>query len=197
MFSPDVTAPPLPPGPGQRPRAERGFSLVEVVLALGIVGFALVALFGMLPFGLNVFRQAIDKTVGAQIAQEMTNMVQRTPFGSLSGLGSARSAEVPGTTATFYYYDVEGTLLGTVPSATGGTSARPLSARPINGVYRVQVYAAPDAELGRLLGVGGAGGALWRTPLTNVKAMHIDIRNLSLTAEEEQKLITYVANSGF
>jgi uncharacterized protein (TIGR02598 family) len=38
-----------------------GFSLVEVVVALGIVSFAVVALIGLLPAGLNAQRQAASR----------------------------------------------------------------------------------------------------------------------------------------
>lgn len=48
------------------------FSLVEVVLALGIVSFAMISLLGMVPLGLQTFRKSIDTTVQSQIAQRLT-----------------------------------------------------------------------------------------------------------------------------
>ena len=44
----------------------RGFSLVEVVLALGVVGFALVAILGVFPVGLTTQHSAQDDTRAAQ-----------------------------------------------------------------------------------------------------------------------------------
>ena len=38
----------------------RAFTLIETVLAIGIVSFAFVALMGLLPCGLQVFRKAMD-----------------------------------------------------------------------------------------------------------------------------------------
>lgn len=46
-----------------------GFSLVEVTLALGIAAFCLVAIFGLLPVGLNSNRAAIEQTAAAGVAQ--------------------------------------------------------------------------------------------------------------------------------
>ncbi|MEY2539814.1 MAG: hypothetical protein QOG67_3554 [Verrucomicrobiota bacterium] len=48
-----------------------GFTLVEVVLALGIVAFAIVAILGMLPIGLNTSHGAQDNTRAPQIAQSI------------------------------------------------------------------------------------------------------------------------------
>jgi type II secretory pathway pseudopilin PulG len=45
------------------------FSLVEVVLALGVVAFAIVAILGVLPTGLQTSRGSQDETRAAQIAQ--------------------------------------------------------------------------------------------------------------------------------
>lgn len=48
-----------------------GFTLVEVVLALGIVSFAIVAIIGVLPAGLTVSHTSQDETRSAQIAQDI------------------------------------------------------------------------------------------------------------------------------
>ena len=47
----------------------RAFSLVELVLALGVVTFCLVALFGLLQSGLLEQRQSVDQTRAAYVAQ--------------------------------------------------------------------------------------------------------------------------------
>jgi len=64
-----------------------GFTLVEVTLAIGIISFAFVAMFGMLPVGLNVSRQAMDTTIEAQIVQQMKTQALQTDFSQLSELG--------------------------------------------------------------------------------------------------------------
>src|SRR3954468_2269565 len=61
----------------------RGFSLVEVVIAVGVVAFAFVAILGLIPAGMGQFRQAIDTSVCAQIAQRVINDAQETDFTTL------------------------------------------------------------------------------------------------------------------
>ncbi len=52
-------------------RKENGFSLVEVVLALGVIAFSVVAILGVFPIGLNTGHAAQDETRAAQIAQDI------------------------------------------------------------------------------------------------------------------------------
>lgn len=59
------------------------FSLVEVVLALGIVSFASMAILGLIPVGLTNFRQSMNTTVQAQIAQKLINDAQLTSYDKL------------------------------------------------------------------------------------------------------------------
>ena len=56
------------------------FSLAEVLLALGVVSFALVALMSLLPVGLKSFRQADITMTEAQIAQSLVNQFQLGGF---------------------------------------------------------------------------------------------------------------------
>jgi len=72
-----------------RSRGTAGFSLIEAVLAVGIVAVAFVPLLGLMPIGLNTSRQAIDTTVEAEIVQQMTSQAQETNFSALTGLNSS------------------------------------------------------------------------------------------------------------
>ena len=47
---------------GRRRRTEFGFSLLEVVLAIGILSFGLLALFGVFPSGLDAVRKSTEET---------------------------------------------------------------------------------------------------------------------------------------
>lgn len=165
------------------PRFVRGwssaFSLVEVTLALGIMGFSLVAIFGLLPFGLNIFRQTIDTTVQAQIAQEMTSVVQRTPFSQIIGLGTEANP-------TRYYFDDEGTRLNAASSRS---------------VYTAMVF-VPGTDATTLLAPMASNGAL-----NNLTAVRIVIGRSVLMPDNAasgsvlpataKTSVTYVANSGF
>jgi uncharacterized protein (TIGR02598 family) len=65
---------------------QAGFSLVEVTMAIGIVAFAFVALLGLLPTGLGVFRQSIDSSNQMWIMQNLNSMVQVTPWDKIEDL---------------------------------------------------------------------------------------------------------------
>lgn len=63
------------------PRAnERGFTLIEVAIAVGILAVSLVALLGLLPGGMTTFRKAMDTSVTAQIAQRILQDLQQAEF---------------------------------------------------------------------------------------------------------------------
>lgn len=54
-----------------RDRSERGFSLVEVTLALGIIAFALVGIMAMFPVAINSARESQQETRATFIAQAL------------------------------------------------------------------------------------------------------------------------------
>ncbi|MEI9898639.1 MAG: prepilin-type N-terminal cleavage/methylation domain-containing protein [Chthoniobacter sp.] len=59
------------------PRTHRaGFTLTEIVLALGIIAVAFVGVLGLLPAGLNASRQATNSTVTAAILEDLHNRLQ-------------------------------------------------------------------------------------------------------------------------
>jgi len=62
-----------------------GFSLVEIVMAIGIVAFAFVTILGLIPTGLNTFRSAMDTSVSERIFRQVINEAQQTDFDTLVG----------------------------------------------------------------------------------------------------------------
>jgi uncharacterized protein (TIGR02598 family) len=60
-------------------RNKAGFSLVEVVLALGIGSFCLIALLGLLSVGLKSDIAATEETTAINIATALINDLQTTP----------------------------------------------------------------------------------------------------------------------
>ena len=56
-----------------------GFSLVEVTLALGIAGFCLIALFGLLPLGIQTNQSAFSQTAAASVLSSIVADLSATP----------------------------------------------------------------------------------------------------------------------
>lgn len=60
-------------------RFSAGFSLIEVALALGIVAFALVAIIGLIPIGLNSNQSSSDQTAAAGLAAGIVADLRAAP----------------------------------------------------------------------------------------------------------------------
>lgn len=125
------------PPAGQRPR---GFSLVEVTLALGIAAFCLLTLFGLLPTGINIVQKASEETIALNRASALLADVKATPATSslstrygmdLTGASSA------GTTLPEFLLDEQGNPVGKTSGAAryrvgyriSAPSSQPLGAR--------------------------------------------------------------------
>ena len=110
--------PESPRAVGGRCLHNAAFSLVEVALALGIMAFALVSVFGLMPIGMNSFRQTVDLSVGSQIAQQVIDEAQQADFNTLTGVKDT-TTEVAASQVSkpIRYFDNQGTEL----FATGST----------------------------------------------------------------------------
>ena len=97
----------------RRPGCDAGFSLVEVVIALGIVATVMVALLALLPLGMDALRQAADLSVQSRIAQDLIGDVQQADWKSLERYRNE-----------LRYYDGEG-----VPLETAGSGRRLYTAK--------------------------------------------------------------------
>jgi len=71
-----------------QPRA--GFSLVEVIVALGIVAFAFVGLLGIIPSGLNTFRQSVDQARALNALNMVASAVRNSKFDKID-LGNKKA----------------------------------------------------------------------------------------------------------
>ena len=61
-----------------------GFSLVEVSVALGLVSFAVVAILGLIPSGLNTLKDSTAETVRSQIVRSIAASALTANFSSLN-----------------------------------------------------------------------------------------------------------------
>jgi len=82
------------------------FSLVEVILALGIATFCLVGLFGLLPLGLNTSQSAIGETNASGILSAIAADLRATP-----------STNPPGQAVTSQQFGIQ------IPANPVGTSS--------------------------------------------------------------------------
>lgn len=111
----------------------QGFSIVEIALALGIVGFAFIALMGLLPAGLTTFRAAIDQTNEGRIMESLTSQTEAAEFNNL-----AKEFDFPQSNAVFYF-DEEGTFIRRGTAAYGGLSP----AEKLVALYSVKLFLDP------------------------------------------------------
>jgi type II secretory pathway pseudopilin PulG len=79
------------------------FSLVEVTLALGIAAFCLIAVFGLLPIGVQTNRNATSQTAATNIMAAVAADLRATP-------GCAKSVQfgIQFGTPTTLYFDGQG-----------------------------------------------------------------------------------------
>ena len=75
---------------GARCKIGKGFSLIEVVLALGVISFALVGIMGLFPVAMRSAQESQRETKAAVIAQQI--------FGDLKSLPGAQTLLVRGPT---------------------------------------------------------------------------------------------------
>lgn len=128
--------------PRHFPRSKAAFSLVEVALAIGIVATVIVVLIGLFPSGLSTFRQAMNTSVGGQIAQQILSEAQQTDFDVLT---DAKTNPNPAPYFTFLkpdrYFDEQGSEV--IPASTAILS----TSEKQRIVYWVRTRVSPKSDL--------------------------------------------------
>jgi uncharacterized protein (TIGR02598 family) len=81
-----------------------GFSLVEVTLALGVAAFCLIALFGLLPLGMQTNQSSISQTAAASMLSSVVADLRATPKTS----PTSSQYNITFGTAKVLYFDAEG-----------------------------------------------------------------------------------------
>jgi Tfp pilus assembly protein PilV len=76
-----------------------GFSLVEVSLALGVAGFCLVSIMGLLPVGLTSNQNSLEQTGASSVAAQIFGDLRATPAGA-NALSPRYQLKVPSATTT-------------------------------------------------------------------------------------------------
>jgi uncharacterized protein (TIGR02598 family) len=143
-----------------RQRFPAGFSLVEVTLALGIAAFCLIAIFGLMPVGVQSSRNAASQTAASNIIAAVVADLRATPknANTSSQFNIAFTANPPAM-----YFDETGqfaTLLGANSryqlniTWNGSAALRyadlkvswPAGATPTNATGSVETFAAFDRK---------------------------------------------------
>jgi len=100
-----------------------GFSLVEVSVALGLVSFAVVAILGLIPSGLNTLKDSTAETIRSQIVRSIAASALTANFSSLNANANFDNDGQPllaTDTVTYPRYTVNATT--SAPSFPGSGS---------------------------------------------------------------------------
>jgi len=132
-----------------------GFSLVEVVLALGIASFCLIGLLALLPAGLSSNKDAIQKTIASGFAAEVAADLRNTPLSvGTSGTSQRFQFSIPIAGGPNTMTENPSTIYLTETGSAGQIGAAPTA----DSRYRISVGFAPpnsssqhDATLVRIL----------------------------------------------
>lgn len=79
----------------KRQIAQRAFSLVEVAVALGLSGFCLMAIFGLLTVGVNVNQVALRQTGANAILSAITADLQAAPSATAGESVTSEQFDIP------------------------------------------------------------------------------------------------------
>jgi uncharacterized protein (TIGR02598 family) len=98
-------------------RSSSAFSLVEVIIAMGIAAFCLIAMLGLIPSGLRQVKISSEQTAASAILASVANDIRNTPPGStksvIYGITIPQSAE---NSSTPIYINEDGAV-GSSPSS--------------------------------------------------------------------------------
>jgi uncharacterized protein (TIGR02598 family) len=94
-------------------KGTKAFSLVEVVLAIGVVSFAMMAMLGTLPIGLKSSQESRGQVATANIARQLQGELQQISFNDQS----QDALTVASLSGQSMYYTLEGTKTDKVDSA--------------------------------------------------------------------------------
>lgn len=89
-------------------RGHQAFSLVEVVLALGIASFSMISIMGLLPVGLGNNRSSTAQTGAMNLITAIAADIRSTP--PASSLSPRYSIVTDNATTQTFYFDEQGTI---------------------------------------------------------------------------------------
>jgi uncharacterized protein (TIGR02598 family) len=134
------------------------FSLVEVTLALGVAAFCLIAVFGLMPVGVQTNRNATSQTAATNVIAAVVADLRATPKASST---SSQFGITFGTNPPLLYFDGAGQFSTSLTASSryqlnltwsGSTALRyadlkvtwPAAATSANASGSVEIFAAFD-----------------------------------------------------
>src|SRR6058998_3892626 len=96
-------------------RRVHAFSLVEVTLALGVAAFCLIAVFGLMPIGVQTSQRATSQTAAASIIADVVADLRATP--NPPRINTSVQYQITFGTAKILYFDGEGRVASSLAPA--------------------------------------------------------------------------------
>ena len=112
-------------------RSLRAFTMVEIAVSLAIIGFALVAIIGVLPYGMNVQRDNREETIINQDATVLMNAIRS----GAQGLDDLTNYVVAITNEVWQYPN--GAVKGNFVGRYGYNNSAPSSQFPLTNGFRI------------------------------------------------------------
>lgn len=116
-------------------KSPRGFTLIEVVMALGIFAFAIIALFGLMSVGLRNSRESGEDLALGLMTQTVVTALHSEGFASVQQNPMYASATSPAL-----YFDLDGKLIV-------DASGHPVTTVPADGAYACAVQRSSPTNL--------------------------------------------------
>jgi type II secretory pathway pseudopilin PulG len=102
----------MTPHKHRAPRGRAGFTIIELVICLGVIAFALVAIIGVLPIGINVQKDNREETIINQDGLYWMEAIRSGATGMNDLTNHVTFIEIQGSNSKFYRWEP-------VPAATG------------------------------------------------------------------------------
>jgi uncharacterized protein (TIGR02598 family) len=83
-------------------KSRQGFSLIEIVLSIGIASFALITILGLIPVGMNTLSESVAQTAVANISNQLRGEFQQISFSTNAAFN------IQHLKSTSYYYTHDG-----------------------------------------------------------------------------------------
>jgi type II secretory pathway pseudopilin PulG len=126
----------------------RAFTLVEVTLALGIAGFCLITIFGLLPVGLSSNQASFEQTAAANISSTiLTDLRSAQPLGT--GTSSRFGILIPAPPGSSSgSAQSSGTTIYVSANGSASVTGQPVTSGPNVSRYRVTIgfYFPPSGQ---------------------------------------------------